>query len=353
VTRARWATLAVATAVALTSVAGCGSASKRTETPQIAIATPGGAHEIGWNAQGIAAARAVARQLHLRARVASDLGEGDAAPALERLAHDGASLLVAHDRRYAAAASAVAGKAKVPVLLFGSPQRIRPGRVGDVEVAAQEGGYVAGYIAARASFIPAVGIVVTSDEPEWYRTAGGFIAGARRFDPHVKISYARVHGDGDTDAAAAQRAAQRLIDGRAQMLLGLGRQATLGVMRATEDAQQGRGQRPFDAMFVDVVADKSGEGRISITGLGAVQWNFAPAYRQAIADLTAGSFGRHPYTLDLANGGLSIAKTGRTPIDNLAAALALGRKVARGEIHVPVATTNAQVLALLHARPAR
>lgn len=347
--RSRWTFIAALAAVVL-AAAGCGGASKSTHVKEIAIAAPGGAGDIGWSQQGIVAAQSVARRLRIRAQAATGLGEGDVGPALERLAKDGASLVIAHGRHWAAAAAAAAAKTKVPELVFGSPERLKPGLVGDVEVAAQQGGYLAGYIAARASYIPSVGIVVASDDPLWYRTAGAFIAGARRFNPKVRIAYANL-GTNDDDVAGSQRAAKRMILRHTQMVIGLGQHSTFGVMAATQNALYHRGEPHFDAMFVDVIADKSGEGHRALSGLGAIQWNFEPAYRQAVADLRAGRFGRHPYTLSLANGGITYARTGRTPSDNLEAALALGRQIAAGTLQVPVTSTNEQVLQLLHEHP--
>jgi basic membrane protein A and related proteins len=350
VARARWTILAAVAALALAAV-GCGGASKSGQVKEIAIATPGGAGDIGWSQQGIGAARRVASERELRLRTASGLEEGSFAAALERLAKDGAGLVIAHGRHWAPAAAAVAAKTKVPELVFGAPERLEPGRVGDVEVATEQAGYLAGYIAARASYIPSVGIIVASDDPLWYRTAGAFIAGARRFNPHVKITYARVGTDDDNNVMRSRSAAEAQIADKTQMLLGLGERSTFGVMQATENALNARGARHFDAMFVDVIGDKSARGHRSLTGLTAMIWNFAPAYRQAIADLRAGRFGRHPYTLDLANGGLSLIHDGRTPMDNYEAAMALGRRIAAGKLKVPVTTTNAQVVALLHEQP--
>lgn len=347
---ARRTALCAALLVAL-AANGCGSASEP-HISKIAIAAPGSAADVGWSRQGIVAAETVARRLRVPAQVASGLAAANAGATLERLAKRGASLLIAHDRApaTAAAAASVATRTHVPALVFGAPQRRRPGLVGDVEVAAEQGGYIAGYIAARASYIPSVGVVVAADDPAWFRTAGGFIAGARAFDPHVRIAYAHASG-GNADTASSQRAAERLIARRTQMVLGLGDGSTVGVMQATQNALNARGAKHFDAMFVDVVGDKSDTGIKALSGLTAIEWNFAPAYRQALADLRAGRFGRRTYTLDLANGGITLMHDGRTPQDNYEAALALARRVAAGQVRVPVTTTNAQVLALLHRRP--
>ncbi len=347
---ARRVALVAASLVALVAT-GCGSASSP-HISRIAIAAPGGASDVGWSRQGITAAETVARQLRVPAQVATGLGAANASATLERLAKGGASLLIAHDRApaTAAAAASVAARSHVPTLVFGAPGRMRPKLVGDVEVAAEQGGFIAGYIAARASYIPSVGIVVAADEPAWFRTAGGFIAGARAFSPHVRIAYTYA-GGGNGNAAASQRAAERLIASKTQMVLGLGDESTAGVMAATQRALNSRGLEHFDAMFVDVVGDKSDTGLKALSGLTAIEWNFAPAYRQALADLRAGRFGKRAYTLDLANGGITLMHDGRTPQDNYEAALKLGQQVAAGQIKVPVTTTNAQVLALLRRRP--
>ena len=42
-------------------------------------------------------------------------------------------------------------------------------------------------------------------------------------------------------------------------------------------------------------------------------WNFTGAYKQAIADINAGTFGTHGYDLDLKNGGISLLKTKYIP----------------------------------------
>jgi basic membrane lipoprotein Med (substrate-binding protein (PBP1-ABC) superfamily) len=346
---ARWTAAAVAGAAAL-AVAGCGAASTP-KSPKVAIAVSGGEHDIGWSQQGVLAARQVTHGLHIPLVVAQRLGPRDPAATLRRLADGGATLVIAHGRGYAPAAAAVAAQTKVPELGFGAPGALRADRVGDIEVASEQGGYLAGYISARASFVRHVGIVVASDDPNWYRTAGGFVAGTRRFDPHVKIDYARVGGASDDDIAASRQAAHRMILHGAQMVLGLGESSTLGVMRATQAAQEGIGEPRFDSMFVDVIGDKAGRDHISITGLTAVKWNFAPAYRQALADLRAGIFGRRVYKLDLANGGVSVIHEGRTPQDTYEIAMGLGRRIARGKLAVPVVTTDAQLLALLRQKP--
>lgn len=343
---------ACAVAVAL-AAAGCGSSGSADEggvtVSKIVIATPEASRDPGWSQQGVRAAQAVGKQLGIPVAVAEGVADDAVTRRLRALAgEEGASLLVAHGRDWGAAAAAATRHD--PVLVFGSRERLARGRVGDVEVAAEEGGYLAGYIAARASFVRSVGIVVAADDPRWYRTAGGFIAGARTFDAHVKIAYARV-GTDDGDVDGSRRAARRMILDGTQMVLGLGDRSTFGVMRATHDALRAIGQPKFDAMFVDVVSDKSEADHRSLTGLAGIRWNFEGAYRQAVADLRAGRFGRRAYVLDLANGGVTIARTGRTPEDNLRAALALGERVARGEVDVPVTTTDAAVRALLRQRP--
>jgi len=83
--------------------------------------------------------------------------------------------------------------------------------------------------------------------------------------------------------------------------------------------------------------------------LSSVLWDFAGIYTQALADLAAGTFGNAGYTLDAANGGISLLQTAHISAEVWAAVEAANAGIADGTISVPLTPTQADVDALVGA----
>ncbi len=119
----------------------------------------------------------------------------------------------------------------------------------------------------------------------------------------------------------------------------MGDGSSFGMLQAVETATPPAGADKV--WFIDVIGDKS-DPSIDPNGvlLSSVLWNFAGAFEEAIAQIDAGTFGTSVYTLDVANGGISLLQTAqhhaRRRGQPSQAALA---GISDGSITVPVTAT--------------
>jgi basic membrane protein A and related proteins len=344
VARSGWAALVAVVALAA-AVAGCGSSSAGTKVTKVAIVLPGTLNDVDWTLQSREAFGSIVEKGRLRGAVAEGADVGKIRGILEQLAGEKPQLVIADDSHYAAAATAVAAKTKVPMLVWNDRGAQKPGLVGDIEVDGGPGGYLAGVIAAHSAYTRHLGVVVADDGTPsdlrlWNEMAGGFVAGARSVDPaHVRVDYARVGSGGDAEEVEVHRVSSDMAKHGAQMIFALGGRSAAGVMKTI-------GIGANEAQYIGVIGDKATINRENVVDT-SVMWDFGLAFRRAIADLRAGRFGKQPYTLSIANGGLTMLRTGRTPSDAYAAAEAARRQIIEGKVTVPVTPTEAAVQALI------
>jgi len=160
------AVLAALAAVAAASAVGA-TARRAATVDRIAIAAPEKANDYGWNQQGVAGARAVAKQVGAKLEVADGIGYDNTDSVLRQLAQGGAKLIIAHASGYNTIAPRVAAQFKVPVLITDSPKSIRPGLVGNITFNAAEGSYLAGVLAAKTTKTGTLGIVSSAENLNW------------------------------------------------------------------------------------------------------------------------------------------------------------------------------------------
>lgn len=335
--------LAVVAALAI-GVIGCGSGETGTTVRKIALVAPYGGNEPDWTVRALEVVRDFPRSLGVRVDTANASQTTDIRGVLEQVSHEGDQLVIAHDGRYADAAEAVAADTKVPELVWGERPHAKRGLVGQITVQDKEAGYVAGLIAAHSAASRRLAVIVLNDGSAWdlatwNRMAGGFVAGARSIDPHEQIAYVQVGQNGSATVEQVYDAAWRLLTSGWQMIFSLGGASTLGALRAVEK-QQGETQ------FIGVIGDKAAYNRENFV-LESVMYEFKSIFRQAVADVRSGRFGQHPYALTLANRGVYVLPTGRTPMDAYQAGLAAQGKIERGTLRVPVTSTSEAVRALI------
>ena len=119
---------------------------------------------------------------------------------------------------------------------------------------------------------------------------------------------AQIGKDAYGDAAGGKSTTEQVIAGGADIVFGQGDGSSFGMLQAVETATPPAGADKV--WFIDVIGDKTGpidDPRTSL--LSSVLWNFAGTFKQAIADIDAGTFGNAGYVLDLANGGISLLQT--------------------------------------------
>jgi basic membrane protein A len=353
--RATWTALALVSAIAL-GAAGCGSdsgsndagsakaststtAESAKKVKKIAIVTPEKRDDFGWNQQGVEGAQAVAKELGIQIDVADGSGYDNVDPILSQLANGGAQLVIAHASGYNASAVDVAAKTSVPELGWDNPKGLQPGLVGDAETDSQQGAYLAGVLAAETSKSKKLGIVVSADDTNWNKMAGGFIAGARSADPSVKFLYAQIGQAGYADSAGGKRVTGTVIAGGADVVFGMGDGSSFGMLQAVEQAGG-------KVKFIDVIGDKSSIDKKNVL-LSSVIWNFQPVFKQAIEQVNDGSFGAKGLTLDLANGGISLLQTPQVPADAWTKVESVKQQIIDGEVQVPLTPKKGEVQALL------
>jgi simple sugar transport system substrate-binding protein len=211
------------------------------------------------------------------------------------------------------------------------------GVVADVETSSQQGAYLAGILAARTTKTGTLGIVISAADTNWFKQAGGFVAGARSVNPDVKFRFAQIGQAGYADSAGGKRVTAQVIAAGADVVFGMGDGASFGMLQAVETAKPPAGASKV--YFIDVIGDKTNVDKKGVL-LSSVLWDFTDIYTKAIADIGAGTFGAAGYDLTVANG-ISLLKTDKAPAEVWTEIDTAQQGVADGSIEVPLTPTQA------------
>lgn len=311
----------------------------------IAVVTPEKANDFGWNQQAVECAQAAARAAGAECIVEDGAGYGDITPILHQVAAAGPQLVFPWASGYNTVASQVAQQLDLPMTVCdaGGDAANVPGLVNDVETDSQNGAYLAGVLAARMTRTGTVAIVVSAEDLNWSKMAGGFIAGARATTPAIAILYVQIGQAAYADAAGGKRVTVSAIAGGADIVFGMGDGASFGMLQACETATPPAGADKV--WFIDVIGDKSPVDTKGVY-LSSVVWDFTPIMSTAIAQVEDGTFGMGTYWLDLQNG-LSLLKTRHIPGDVWDDVTTARAAIVDGAITVPVLTSSKAVKAML------
>lgn len=310
----------------------------------VAYVSPEAASDFGWNQQGYEGAQAAADSIGATLIVADEAGYGDPLPVLNQLKEDGAQFIIAQASGYTTLAAQFARDNGIPTIVWDQPDQTTPGLVANFETDSQEGGYLAGVLAASMTQTGTLGIVISADDLNWHKQAGGFVAGAKSVNPDVSFLQAQVGPAGYGDAPGGNTTTATVIAGGADIVFGMGDGSSFGMLQAVETATPPEGADKV--WFIDVIGDKSSIDEKGVL-LSSVLWDFSGQYIQALADLAAGTFGDTGYTLNAANGGIRLLQTAHVTEEAWAAVEAARAGIADGSIEVPVAGSQADVDALV------
>jgi simple sugar transport system substrate-binding protein len=344
--------------LALVLLAACSSRSSQPTTPSspstgssgttashtvktIAIATPAKPSDYGWNQQGLNAAAAVASSVGAKLTTITNIGYNNTQSILGQLAQHGANFIIAHASGYDTAAAAVARQYKVPVMTYDVPTEKVPGLVSNITTSAQQGGYLAGILAARMTKTHTLGIVVSANDTNWFEMSGGFAAAVRSVNPKIKVLFAVIGPASYDDSAGGKRVAGTLMSAGADVIFGMGDNASFGYLQAIETANVGH-----KVWYIGDIGNMTPIDTHHVL-LSSQLWNFTKVFAQAVQDIQHGTYGTHGYNLDLANGGLSLLKTPYIPAAVWAQIQAAKAGIISGKISVPAATTLGKVRALV------
>ena len=197
-------------------------------------------------------------------------------PILRELATGGEEFIIAQASGYNTAAPDVSLQTDVPSLIWDNPEAAEPGLVANAEAQGQGGGYLAGVLAAETSKTGTLGIVISADDTNWNRMAGGFVKGAQSVNPDIEIRLAQIGQAGYADTAGGKRVTEQVIADGADVIFGMGDGSSFGMIQAVEAAD--------GVMFIDVIGDKTKIDKQGIL-LSSVLWNFDVLFNQALDDL--------------------------------------------------------------------
>jgi basic membrane protein A len=335
VSRKGWSAIAAlcVVTVAAAGAAQAGRTAKSGKVTTLGIATPATTNDYGWNAQGVLAARATASKFHLKLDSITNIGYDKTDVTLRQLAHEGANLIVAHASGYDTIATRMAQQLKVPILTYDNPTGNVKGLVASITTKAEQPSYLAGVLAAKTTKTGKIGIVVSASAAEWWFMSGGFVAGARSVNPHVKIEFGQIGPASFDDAAGGKRVVTSLIGTGADVIFGMGDDASFGYLQAIENAKVNH-----KVWYIGDIGNMTPIDKKHVL-LSSVMWSFTSAFNKAVRDVNAGTFGTHGYTLNVNNGGVYLLKTKYIPAATWTQIATDQRGIASGKIRVPVTGT--------------
>jgi simple sugar transport system substrate-binding protein len=319
---------------------------------RIAIMTPERGTDMGWNQAGITAARAAAQRLGVQLEIAEGLGYPDIRPIMRELAANGADLIIAHASGYNNTAFEIGVERNVPVAVVDTPRKVtRPGLVVDYTLSGHEGAYIAGALAARKTRTGTLGIVVSGEPPSWNSQSHAFASGARSVRANIPIRYAVIGPAAFSDAPGGRRVAEAVIAAGADIILGQGNGATMGMLQAITTARAADGGQ---AWLIDVIGDKSSAAPNHL--LTSVLWDITETIVNMVEDIRAGRFGSRRYTIGLADNSVRLLRTRHITDAEWAEVEAVKARIVGGQVQVPYVSDAAAVRALMsdvQAPPAR
>lgn len=341
--------------VAATMVAACESESDAETTvtsttgsgtiTKIAIIAPEKGNDFGWNQQGVESAKVIATELGAEIEVSDGAGYGDIAPIYRQLVAGKADWIILWASGYNTVGPQLAQESGVKTLVIDALQQgLIPGLCSDLETDAQEGAYLAGLVAARTSKTGTVGIVVSADDLNWNKMAGGFIAGAKAAKPEIKIQLAQAGQAAYADAAAGKRVTDAIIAAGADIVFGMGDGSTFGMIEAVETATPPPGADKV--WFIDVIGDKTSLDEKNVL-LTSVVWDYLPVLLEASVQIKGGTYGSTPGSIDLENGGIRLLQTGNISAEIWAEVEKAREGIIVGAVEVPVVTDKADLEAMI------
>ncbi|MHA6729693.1 BMP family protein [Devosia sp. A369] len=277
------------------------------DVESIAIMTPEQGNDFGWNQQGVEGILRAAEQTGTEAIVAQALGYGNVRPTLMELAEDGVDLIVAHGAVYTTEAIEV-GKAEGIYIAAGAPSEAP--LIGEYILMGDKAGFLAGVLAARTTKTKVIGIVVSSESPNWNAQSAGFAQGVRSVAPEIELRYAIIGPAAYADVAGAKRVTESVIAAGADVILGQGNGSSFGMLQAIETTTTPSGEKVW---FIDVIGDKTAIDKGHL--LSSIVWDMAPVYVQMVEDIRAGTFGTNSYALSLENNSQALLHSQYIPDD--------------------------------------
>jgi len=299
----------------------------------VALITAGKADTPGWDEQGAAGLKSLASD-QMTVTIIDDAGTDDPTNKLGDLQADGAQLIICHDPAYATACADFSANKTIPVVVFGSQTLNRPNLVSTIAINPEKVAYLAGLAAAHTTRTGTVAVIASGDDTYWNLMTVGFAEGLKAGNGSAKLNWIVLESNPDDLAKDAKAAAKDQLKAGADVIFALTGPGTEGVLTAIEEHNKDHKDDP--AWLIDAIANRNGDE--SATVLTSVLFDFAPIYRQMVADLGTRTFGK-TYTMDGQNDTVRLRNLPDTASDATRAAIADGEsKIKAGLLPVDAVT---------------
>lgn len=208
-----------------------------------------------------------------------------------------------------------------------------------LEFASEQGAFLVGVVAARRSRTGKVGFVGGVETDAVRRFQAGFTAGARRIRPDVQIDvfYLTQPPDlsGFADPARAREVARSMYQRGADVVFHVSGGSGVGVFEAARESSTSATK--VWAVGVDSDQYQTAAPELRPFILTSMQKRIDKAVYDTISAYQKGEFRAGRLRLDLASGGVELARSGGA-VDDISAELQTIRdQIIRGEISVPAA----------------
>jgi basic membrane protein A and related proteins len=262
---------------------------------RIGIVAPSAANDLAFTQSIVDAANVIASE---RGSVGIDISDGlfvtaDAEAAIRSYAAEGYDLVIAHGSQYGQSLASIAPEFPNVAFAWGTAaDTFNLPNVSAYEVAADEGGYVMGTVAAQLTDSGIIGVVGPLEVGDAALYINGFTAGAEASDSQVSVLTTYIGSFSDLGLAA--EAAESHIAAGADVLTGSAQMVVGAVGVAAEN----------DALWFGNQANQTELAPDLVVASQVYHWEVA--LRQIIDGLDQGVLGGETYTLTLANGGIVI-----------------------------------------------
>jgi simple sugar transport system substrate-binding protein len=269
----------------------------------------------------------------MKVNLIQNIGYDKTDTVLRQLALTKPTLLIAHASGYDTSAQREAEQYKVPTITYDIPTMLSKGTLSNITTSSQQGAYLAGILAAETTKTNKIGVIISASDTNWYEMTGGYAAGAHSVKPGLPIVFGQIGSASYDDAAGGKRVATSVIASGADVIFAMGDDASFGYLQAIGTAHPGH-----KLWYIGDIGDMTPIDTNKVL-LSSVLWNFTGAYKQALADIKAGTFGTHGYNLTLGNGGISLLKTSYIPASVWSKIQTAQQGIISGTVKVPDTTT--------------
>ncbi len=205
----------------------------------LAIAAPAKTNDYGWNAQGLAGAKAAASTDGLKVKLVQNIGYNNTDTVLRQLALAKPKLIIAHASGFDTSAQRIALQYKVPTITYDIPTLLQKGSLSNITTSSQQGAYLAGILAAEMTKTNKIGVIISASDTNWYEMTGGYAAGAHSVKPHLSIVFGQIGPASYDDSAGGKRIATSVIASGADVIFTMGDDASFGYLQAIGTAHPG------------------------------------------------------------------------------------------------------------------